>query len=234
MVTRTFDYRPRLVEANRAFRIRAGAQPWLTERSRYWVPGLSVLDQGTEGACVGFGCTGEAMASPVRQRFPKVKMTDGATWRDAAEMIARKVYKEAQQIDEWEGDSYEGTSVRAGMLVGRERGWWDGFSWAFTMDELRTALETGPVVLGVLWTEGMYEAPGGRLAVTGPVVGGHCILATGYSANWRGGGPHYRLRNSWGRSWGVNGSAYIQAGHLNKILFEEGGEAAVPTGRKLA
>jgi hypothetical protein len=234
MVTRTFDYVPRLVEANRAFRIRAGAQPWLTERSRYWVPGLSVLDQGTEGACVGFGCTGEAMASPVRQRFPKVKMTDGATWRDAAEMIARKVYKEAQQIDEWEGVAYEGTSVRAGMLVGRERGWWDGFSWAFTMDELRTALETGPVVLGVLWTEGMYEAPGGRLAVTGPVVGGHCILATGYSANWRGGGPHYRLRNSWGRSWGVNGSAYIQAGHLNKILFEEGGEAAVPTGRKLA
>jgi hypothetical protein len=232
MVTRTFDYRPRLVEANRAFRITAGAQPWLTERSRYWVPGLSVLDQGTEGACVGFGCTGEAMASPVRQRFSN-EQDASVDWGRGAAYVAQAVYRRAKQIDEWEGDSYDGTSVRAGMLVGRERGWWDGFSWAFTMDELRTALETGPVVLGVLWTEGMYEAPGGRLAVTGPAVGGHCILATGYSANWRGGGPHYRLRNSWGRGFGLNGSAYISAGHLNKILFEEGGEAAVPQNRRL-
>jgi hypothetical protein len=232
---RTFDYRPRLVEANRQFRVQGAHQfPLLANISRYWIPGLSVLDQGSEGACVGFGVTGEAMASPVRQRFPKVQMTDGATWRDASEVMARKVYKEAQQIDEWEGDSYDGTSVRAGMLVGRERGWWDGFRWAFSMADLRAALEEGPVVLGVLWTEGMYEALGGRLVVTGPAVGGHCILSTGYSANWRGGGPHYRLRNSWGRSWGLNGSAYIKDSHLNKILFEAGGEAAVPVNRKLA
>jgi hypothetical protein len=168
------------------------------------------------------------MASPVRQRFV------GPTQLAAAEAEARRAYRWCLYHDEFEGERDEGTSVRAGMLYGRQAGWWDGFSWAFTMDELRTALESGPVVLGVLWTEGMYEAPEGRLVPRGPAVGGHCILATGYSTNWRGGGPHYRLRNSWSKAWGVNGSAYISAGHLNKILFEEGGEAAVPTGRKLA
>jgi hypothetical protein len=233
MVTRTFDYRPRLVEANRAFRIRAGAQPWLTDRSRYWVPSFTILDQGTEGACVGFGVTGEAMASPVRQMWVDPDTPGPWATFNPAQRMAFSAYRRAKEIDEWEGVDYDGTSVRAGMLVGRERGWWDGFSWAFTMDELRTALETGPVVLGVLWTEGMYEAPDGRLVPRGPAVGGHCILTTGYSANWRGGGPHYRLRNSWGRGFGLNGSAYISAGHLNKILFEEGGEAAVPQNRRL-
>jgi hypothetical protein len=214
---RTFDYIPRLVEANRAFRVAVPESPSIMSQvSRFWVPGREVLDQGREGACVGFGCTAEAMASPVRNRFAV-----------PAAAMASSVYYQAQRIDEWEGESYEGTSVRAGMLVGREKGWWSGFRWAFTMAELRAALEEGPVVVGVEWREGMYEAPHGLLSVTGRVVGGHCILVTGYQARNR----RYRLRNSWGKSWGINGSAYIADTDLNSILFAAGGEAAVPIGR---
>jgi hypothetical protein len=148
MVTRTFDYRPRLVEANRAFRIRAGAQPWLTDRSRYWVPSFTILDQGTEGACVGFGVTGEAMASPVRQMWVDPDTPGPWATFNPAQRMAFSAYRRAKEIDEWEGVDYDGTSVRAGMLVGRERGWWDGFSrevrrWAGTASSPPATARTG-------------------------------------------------------------------------------------------
>jgi hypothetical protein len=225
----TLDYVPRLDERNRAHRVTAA--PDLMHTARYWTPGTVITDQGREGACVGHGVTNEWLASPVRGRFP------GLSWigtEIAANRLALDIYNRAKAIDEWEGVDYDGTSVRAGMLVGRERGWWSGFSWAFTMTELRTALEAGPVVLGVEWRDDAYEAPDGILHATGRAVGGHCILLTGYTPRHRTiGGPAWRLRNSWSKSWGLAGNAYIPHADLDRILFRAGGEAAVPVGRKL-
>jgi hypothetical protein len=223
---RTFDYVPRLDERNRTHRMIA-ADLDLDRKSRYWVPG-AVLDQGQEGACVGFGCTAEAIASPVRRKDAGM-----GTYASVGNRVARGWYHRAKEIDEWEGVDYEGTSVRAGMLAGREGGFWEGFRWAFNMVELRAALEEGPVVIGVEWRSAMYEAPNGLLSANGVIAGGHCILVTGYSPDWRGAGPFFRLRNSWGTGWGINGSAYISQRDLDEILFQAGGEAAVSIGRKL-
>jgi hypothetical protein len=209
------------------------------------VPGV-VLDQGSEGSCVGHGCVGEYIASPARGNLGKYTVVDNAypgtsqphlAWPAQPAKIghdlAVNVYRRAKEIDEWEGIDYDGTSVRAGMLVGRERGWWQSFRWAFNMLELRAALEEGPVVIGVEWTEDAYEAPGGIMQTTGRVVGGHCVLVTGYSPkHLRIRRPAYRIRNSWSAQWGANGSAYLAADDLNRILFQAGGEAAVPFGRQ--
>jgi hypothetical protein len=61
-------------------------------------------DQGTEGACVGFGIS--RLASQLNR-----KLYDGF-W----------LYHEAQKIDEWPGEDYDGTSVRAGLDILRTRG----------------------------------------------------------------------------------------------------------------
>lgn len=234
---RTFDYVPRLVAANNRYLIRQTA----TEKaqwgsSRWWVAGL-VLDQGREGACVGFGCTGEAMASPVRQKFPApgVAPVSEADVVAAANNVAVSVYHRCLQIDEYEGERDEGTSVRAGLLVGRERGWWGGFRWAKSLDELRIGLESGPVIAGVDWRDSMYETDAeGRVRIGGSLVGGHCLLITGYSPRWgRHREPVFRWRNSWGPSYGLHGNGYIAPADLDRILFRAGGEAAVVTDRKL-
>lgn len=214
---RVFDYMPRLDHRNLPYRMAAAGD---LGRSRFWSPSVQVLDQGREGACVGHCVTHEYGASPVRGKV--------------SNSLAYDVYKRAQQLDPWPGEDYEGTSVRAGMLAGRERGWWTGFRWALSMPELRAALDLGPVVIGVDWYEGMYDAPGGIVRPTGRVVGGHCLLVTGYTPRHRGiRGPAWRLRNSWGKTWGANGTAYIPAADLAQILFAAGGEAAVPVGRAL-
>jgi hypothetical protein len=228
---RTLDYRigGPLDPRNKQFRVIA-APTDLLSRSRYWVPG-PVLDQGREGACVGFGCTAEAMASPVRRRFYFADPGSELAPADPNE-VARELYRRAQQIDEWEETregGTEGTSVLAGMKVGQERGWWSGYAWALNMGELRAALEEGPVVIGVEWRSGMYDTNRyGVVIPSGEVVGGHCLLVTGYSAIR----DLYRWRNSWGKGYGINGNGWIMPYDLNRILFQAGGEAAVPTGRQ--
>lgn len=231
MTDRTFDYRPRHDQRSREYRMTA-APADLLQRSRYWTPG-PVLDQGREGACVGFGVTAEALASPVRWA-PVDPNTPGPWARlNPAQRAAIEVYRRAQQLDPWEGENYSGTSVLAGMKVGQERGWWTGYRWAFSMPELRAALEEGPVVVGVEWREGMYEAPGGIVTVSGTVVGGHCVVLTGYTPRHRLlKTPAYRWRNSWSEAYGLRGSAYVKADDLDSILFQAGGESAVPMGRK--
>jgi hypothetical protein len=72
----------------------------LKDNAAWW----SYYDQGQEGACVGFGIS-RAMALLNRKRYD-------APW----------LYHEAKLIDEWQGEDYDGTSVRAGLDVVRERG----------------------------------------------------------------------------------------------------------------
>jgi hypothetical protein len=61
-------------------------------------------NQGNEGACVGFGVS--RLTSQLNR-----KTYDGF-W----------LYHEAQKIDEWPGEDYDGTSVRAGLDILRKRG----------------------------------------------------------------------------------------------------------------
>jgi hypothetical protein len=214
---RTFDFRARLDPGNLPYRLQATVD--LTGAARYWAPGVT-LDQQAEGACVPHGVVGDALASPVRVR------------RTNAQALAFEGYDWCRRNDIYAGENYDGTDVNTGMKWGRLRGFWAGWRWAHNMRELRAGLEEGPVVLGLDWHEDMYEAPSGILHVNGDVVGGHCILATGYTPRHPVlKGPAWRLKNSWGPKWGTRGSAYIKAADLDRILFQAGGEAAVPVNR---
>jgi hypothetical protein len=61
-------------------------------------------DQGSTSECVGWSCS-RAVAWMNRERYD-------ASW----------LYAEAQEIDEWPGSGYDGTSVRAGLEVLRTVG----------------------------------------------------------------------------------------------------------------
>ncbi len=194
-------------------------------RPRFWTPG-PVLDQGREGACVGFAWAGELAASPIRVR-------------GVNEAYAHAIYRRAQQLDPWPGEAYSGTSVLAGAQTCAERGLIAEYRWAFSVEELRDAvISLGPAVIGVPWREGMYKPrPSGLIDVTGPVVGGHALLVTGYHPRMRIRGEGwfrrhevFRLRNSWGPRYGRGGNALISAADLAALLAENG-EACIPVTR---
>jgi hypothetical protein len=224
---RTFDWNPRHDPRSRGYAVRSLVTEAPT-RAVWWAGG-PVSDQKAEGACVGHSVTGEYLASPVRGKLPA-----GGDRGLAASQLAFEVYKRAQQIDPWPGENYSGTAVNAGMQVGRERGWWDSYHWAFGLEDVKRALLLGPVVIGIPWLDGMYSTRGryAEIVPEGPVVGGHAILITGWSPSYGNLGETFRLRNSWSTSYGKQGNGYIRAHNLAALL-EQDGEAAVPTGRHL-
>lgn len=217
---RTFDWAPHHDPRSRGYGVTRSITP-LPPRRTLWRGG-PVLDQGEEGSCVGHGCVAEASASPVR--VPGATHAAAVAW-----------YEAAQRLDEWEGEAYSGTSVLAGVKVGRTAGLYAGYEWAFGIDDVRQAvMQLGPVVIGVQWQQGMYDTDSaGLVDLTGPTVGGHCLLLTGYDPAHPQHGEVFRWRNSWGLGYGIRGNAWVRAADLAALL-SNGGEAAIPRGRRLA
>lgn len=181
---------------------------------------LSHLDQGQEGACVGFGWSHELSAQPM--------VIGGVTDRSAHEL-----YKLAQTMDEWPGEDYEGTSVLAGAKAAQNQGHISGYAWAFSLEELQQAVQHGPVVMGTSWLESMfYPLANGVLTVTGSVVGGHCWLIRGYRPKIRLQRSVYRsgffCRNSWGRGWGLGGDFYVLDNDMDELI-KMGADMCIPT-----
>lgn len=173
------------------------------------------LDQGSEGACVGFGISHELAARP-----SEVKRLTNRFARE-------KIYWEAQRIDAWPGGAYpgarpryEGTSVLAGVKVAQKKGYFDSYYWAFGMNDLALGVGyRGPAVLGLSWMEGMEDTDeNGYIHASGAVVGGHCILCRAINVKEK----YFLLRNSWGKNWGVNGDCKISFADMEKLLADNG------------
>lgn len=192
----------------------AGSAPL---QDHLWPTG-PVLDQGTEGACIGCG-TVDAVNT---WTAPPFGIED-----------ALSLYRLAQQLDDVPGEDYSGTSVLAGMQAAVERGWIGGYLWAFgTKDVAQAVLQRGPVVIGVPWLSGMYDTgPGGLVQLAGEDTGaGHCLAVVGIRMKGPQGqpGPFFVWQNSWGPSYGDGGLGYIHHRDLAALLHGAG-EAAIPT-----
>jgi hypothetical protein len=212
-----FGRRPEFDEASRNYPVRHLLGPRRLPRTWVWACDR-VLDQGSEGACVGYSWSHELIADPV-----PVADIDNYT--------ALAVYHRAQQLDEWPGENYDGTSVLAGAKAIVEAGWLLEYRWAFGLaDVLETLSYLGPVILGINWYDGMMDPNSDcYLDVSGGIAGGHAILARGVDVDNQG----VLLHNSWGQSWGCDGTAWISWGDLDRLLHEDG-EACVPVIRVAA
>lgn len=234
MTDRILNWHSHHDERSLNFPIRAAIGESVERKTKYWGSPGALVDQGSEGACVGFGWINELLASPRRVRL------------EQPDAFALDVYREARRIDEWPGEDYDGTSVLAGAKVIKSLGYIAGYRWAFGIDDVVDTLCAlardggGPVVIGIPWFESMYETrPGGLVEVDGAMVGGHCITLTGYHPHLRIGQEGWnnrfevvRWRNSWGGAYGRRGDGYIRVENLAYLLSSEfGAEACVPHGR---
>jgi hypothetical protein len=190
-------------------------------------------DQGQEGACVGFSLSWN-MSILNRQRYD-----------------AFRIYKRAQDIDEWPGSDYSGTSVNAGCRVLLTEGhwrlqksrWWAearaflrlehgiaAYRWTTDVNEIRASIAAGiPVTLGINWYSN-FDSPVyhnkewwvGR-GELGQIRGGHAI--TVYAASDKR--EAVRLTNTWGFDYP---RVYMPYSTLDRVL-RENGEAVLITDR---
>jgi hypothetical protein len=154
------------------------------------------------------------------------------------------LYHEAQKVDEWEGQGYSGTSVRAGCDILRTVGHRriirrrlrdpdpaDGIAanrWATTVDDIRAAIAAGnPVAIGINWYSSFdnpqplaMDARNHWIATTGvanwgSLRGGHCVCIYGASDRRRA----FAVKNSWGKEYPLIWLPYYAMG----ILLEQYG-----------
>lgn len=197
------------------------------------------LDQLKQGACVSFGIGHDLLCYP--QEMPMDNT------------LARSLYFDIQRSDPWPGGAYpgaqpfyEGTSVLSGLkvyqeLLGRidpyKREW--GYRWCFGGDDVLLALGRRGVIIGVAWLDDMFETDAdGFIHASGNIAGGHCTYLRGVKVAWQENATHDTPkfvdreqtvilgRNSWNRSWGIDGDFKITLSDLDKLLAMDG-EAAV-------
>lgn len=180
--------------------------------NRYWTS-RPALDQGATSQCVGYSGYQWLTSFPISNK-PR--------------LAPEGLYRAAQLVDEWPGENYEGTSVRALFRVLKTEGYVSEYRWAPDVATIVDHLLTvGPVVVGTIWTYGMFMADreGYIDDIGGNVIGGHAYLLVGASRTRKSkqhGIGAVRVLNSWGPSWSEKGRAWLSFAALEWLMSQDG------------
>ena len=187
---------------------------------RYWYAG-KVLNQGATPQCVAYSGYRFLTAGPVRNK--KLPFTPA------------ELYKSAQKYDEWPGDNYDGTSVRGLFKYLNKTGYVPEYRWGFDLETILSyVLTEGPLVIGSTWFSEMSNPDRqGFIIPQGNVQGGHAYLLIGANRKKKQRGAYakgaFRVLNSWGRSWGQCGRAWMSFMDFEMLLEFGDTEACVAT-----
>lgn len=174
--------------------------------SRYYRTGV-ILDQGQMSSCVGF--TGRQWMQTAPVMF-KALSPSGV-----------EIYRYALTVDEFHGEADTGTSIRAGVKSLQHFGRVESYVFAYSAEEVRQWImaDKGSVIVGTTITEGMAKPDAkGYMNPTGRLLGGHAYLLMGYSLSRNA----FRITNSWARSWGENGRAWIRFSDFDDLMRASG------------
>lgn len=208
---RQFGRLPSVDFRDRKFLMSGLEEKEITRTSRFWIA-AKPLDQGRTSLCVAYAGEQLLLSSPVKNKFYKTPA---------------ELYNECQKVDEWEGEDYNGTSVRALFKVLKEQGYISEYRWAFSLAPVVNHLiNVGPVVFGTTWTSGMFKPDDeGFIHVTGNSVGGHAYLLVGLNLEKKcpdGSTGAVRILNSWGSDWAQKGRAWLSLVDAAKLISDFG------------
>lgn len=210
MAERILNRKPRKYD-HRDFRLADYITPDMRSQaaavtSKEWdVP--KILDQGNTGHCVGFAWAGFGVVAPVED-----------SWNNST---GDKIYYAAKVIDgepNQEDGSTTLSGVKAFMQFGKLQG--NAYAWASaTQDIIDWVKVNGPVVTGTDWYNNMMDTDAsGKVHPTGGIAGGHEWLIVGVDDTKK----LFHCVNSWGNSWGVNGTFYISYSDYTKLFNAQG------------
>lgn len=189
-------------------------------RSKYHMSVCPVLDQGGTSECVIYSA----------DKFLTTRPVCNKGFLDAGQRT--RIYKEVQRLDQWPGEDYDGTSVRAMMKWLQQKGLIASYVWAFDLEPVIVHLLTvGPVQLGTSWTMGMFTPDRhGYIHPDGEEVGGHAYTAVGCNRekkNPDGSKGAIQCINSWGDRWGMKGRFWLTFKDAENLIVGDG-EACTP------
>jgi hypothetical protein len=217
-----------------------GVLPKSAIKTVEWTRRIPILDQGQLGSCTGNAATGLlGTDSAGRTAATSVTITSaGATASHGVftagtypldEAFAVRLYSLATVLDEFKGQYPPTDTGSSGLGVAKALqalGLAASYTHAFSLAALNSALQAGPVLIGIEWLNSMFDpAADGRIVVdhTSGVAGGHELELSKFDATT----GEYWVPNSWNTSWGQNGWGYLTAADLAWLLSQQG-DVTVP------
>jgi hypothetical protein len=196
-------------ERSRAYRVTPAAAP----KTVLWPRHVPPYDQRNLGSCTGNAMAGALSTAPFNHRF--------------GERRAVLLYEAATQLDDIPGAFPPDDTGSSGLAVAKaaqKAGLITRYEHAFGLQDVISALQTGPVIAGTDWLTGMDTPDAqGFVKVTGSVRGGHEYEILGVDLEQR----YFTACNSWGTSWGVGGYFKIRIDDFAALLAR-GGDVTVP------
>lgn len=209
-----------------------GVLPKTAIKTVDWIRRAPIFDQGNLGSCTGNAAAGlVGTDSAARAGLTTVVLADdpNASW-PVDENLAVEVYKLATTLDNITGsyppDDTGSSGIGAAKAL-KKLGLATGYTHAFSLDALKSALQAGPVMVGTVWLESMFDPDPktGFVKVDrkSQVAGGHEYVLSAFDATQLA----FRIDNSWGDSWGVRGSAWFTQADVQWLLSQQG-DVTVP------
>jgi hypothetical protein len=205
-----------------------GVLPKTAIKSVDWTRRAPIFDQGQLGSCTGNAAAG-LLGTDSAARAGLTSVTINGDVLPVDEDLAVDIYKLATQLDNIRGtyppDDTGSSGIGAAKAL-KKLGLASGYTHAFSLDALKSALQSGPVMVGTVWLESMFDVdPDGYVVVDRKtsVAGGHEYAISAYNADRFA----FRLDNSWGEGWGVRGSAWFTEADLQWLLSQKG-DVTVP------
>lgn len=185
-----------------------------------WARRVPIFDQGHVGSCTGNAAAGWlATDNALRQGLTQVPGASQPTV-PLNEAIALELYHEATVLDPYQGTYTPDDTGSDGLSVVKalqQHSFVDTYQHAFSLVDAMGALQTGPVLFGTNWYDGMFHPDSnGVVAVSGQVAGGHEYLCVGYD------GTYLKFANSWSTGWGLGGFFLMTAATVTKLLSRQG------------
>ncbi|MEJ2600133.1 MAG: C1 family peptidase [Anaerolineales bacterium] len=189
---------------------------------------VPILDQGSEGACTGFG-----LATVVHYLL-RTRQVD----KDEKSVSPRMLYEMAKRYDEWPGEKYSGSSARGAMKGWHKHGVCRDELWPYVAKKedplltLERALDARDVPLGayfrvnhkdlvamhaaiaevkILYATALVHEGWNKIKSDGTIPfdnefdikGGHAFAIVAYDHDG------FWIQNSWSADWGLDGFAKI-------------------------
>lgn len=198
-----------------------------------------IRDQAQRGACVAFATCAvkEYQERKQRKSHPKIDLSEewiyeqvrqqggGAQPRDAMDLLIKQgvCSERVMPYDPRITEETEPTFTRpTGGARSASRYRAQAYARLLSLNDICQSIAiNGPCVIGIDWHDSWFDDSGQTLdgypiidITPSPVVGGHALAIVGYNTNHK----IFKIRNSWGKTWGRNGYAYLTFRAVNLNL----------------
>lgn len=219
----------------RSLHFAAGVLPMSAIQTVQWTRRAPIFNQGQLGSCTGNAGTGLLGTDRAGQTgATSVTITDTAAAASKGtftagthvldETFAVSLYSLATKMDPYAGQYPPTDTGSDGLSIAKALkllGLADSYSHAFSQQALDSALQFGPVIIGVEWLNSMFDTDTAgviKVDASSGVAGGHEIEITGLDVAQ----GLYTVANSWGESWGKGGYGYFRATDMAWLLSQQG------------